>query len=342
MIIIDKIIQFSQNFIFSQPNWFFLLALIPFYLLFLSRKKKNESALGMNSIAVLRPFVSSKQRWQKWLFPLLSTLAFSSMVIALARPQQPLRDEVVNKEGVDIILVLDISLSMLSKDFKPNRLEASKKVALDFISKRPNDRIGLVIFSGEAFTQCPLTSDHAILENILATIKTGMLSDGTAIGSGLATAVKHLKDSQTKSKIAILLTDGDNNRGYIDPEKAAELAKEFGIKSYTIGVGTIGEAFSPVSMDAQGNIEYGLQPVVLNETLLEKIAQTTPGGKYFRATDEESLASIYDEIDLLEKTKIDSHTYKQKVELFRPFLFFALALIILSFLLKNTIFRTLP
>ena len=335
--------MFSQYINFSNPYFFLLLLLLPLAWWLQKKQKSTVVTLGFNNVEGLRALQSKRQRWQKWLFPLLHILTFVSIVAALARPQMPLREEIIQQEGIDIMLVLDLSMSMLSKDFKPDRLEVSKSVAASFVNKRPYDRIGLVAFSGEAFTQCPLTSDHNTLLKMLDALKTGILKDGTAIGMGLATAVSHLQDTTTKSRIVILLTDGVNNSGYIAPMDAANLAKQYGIKIYTIGVGTVGEAMMPIGRrPSTGELVFDMQHVEIDEALLEQIAAASPGGTYYRATDAKQLEKIYDEINLLEKTKLDSNVIKQKVELFRPFVLFALILLLVNFILKNTIFKTLP
>ena len=334
--------MFSQYIYFSNSYFFLFLLLLPLAWWLQKRQKSIVVTLGFNNVKGLRALQSKRQRWQKWLFPLLHILTFVSIVVALARPQIPLREEIIQQEGIDIMLVLDLSMSMLSKDFKPDRLEVSKSMAASFVTKRPYDRIGLVAFSGEAFTQCPLTSDHNTLLKMLDGLKTGILKDGTAIGMGLATAVSHLQDTTTKSRIVILLTDGVNNSGYIAPMDAANLAKQLGIKIYTIGVGTVGEALMPIGRRAStGEIVFDMQHVEIDEALLEEVAIIT-GGTYYRAIDAKQLEKIYDEINLLEKTKLDSNVIKQKVELFRPFVLFALILLLVNFILKNTIFKTLP
>jgi Ca-activated chloride channel family protein len=258
----------------------------------------------------------------------------------LARPQSTNSWENVSTQGIDIILALDISGSMLARDFTPDRLEASKDVATEFISGRPNDRIGLVVFSAESFTQCPLTSDHAVLINLFKNIKSGMIEDGTAIGVGLANAVKRLKDSDALSKVVILLTDGVNNRGVIDPVTAAELAKAFGIRVYTIGMGSMGTAPFPVQ-DFFGRIVYQQMRVEIDEKTLQKIADIT-GGKYFRATDNQKLRQIYNDIDKMEKSKINVKEYSRKEEEYLPFAIAALILLVLEFLLRKTILRSIP
>ena len=236
---------------------------------------------------------------------------------------------------------MDLSSSMLAQDFKPDRLEESKRVAADFVNKREHDRIGLSVFSGEAFTQCPLTTDHKVVKEFLAGLKCGLLEDGTAIGMGLATSVNRLKDSDAKSKVVILLTDGVNNAGYIKPYTAAEIAREFDVKVYTIGVGSTGDALTPVSRRSDGKYIFGLARVEIDEALLEEIANMT-GGKYFRATSGEGLEKIYEEINQLEKTEIEVTSIKRYSEEFHYFAFWGLVLLVLEFLLRYTVFRTIP
>jgi len=267
-------------------------------------------------------------------------LAIALLIVALARPQSTNSWE--NKEtlGIDIMLSLDISGSMLARDFKPDRLGAAKAVATEFISGRPNDRMGLVVFSGESFTQCPLTSDHTVLINLFNEVQSGMIEDGTAIGVGLANAVKRLKDSQAISKVIILLTDGVNNSGAIDPLTAADLAKTFGIRVYTIGVGTMGEAPYP-AIDFWGRQVFKNIPVEIDEDVLRQIANVT-GGKYFRATDNNKLREVYTQIDKLEKSKINVKEYSKKEDQFMPLIWIALILLLLEILVRKTILRSIP
>jgi Ca-activated chloride channel family protein len=260
------------------------------------------------------------------------------LVVALARPQSTNSWENSTTEGIDIMMSLDISSSMLALDLKPDRLQAAKEVAASFIAGRPTDNIGLVVFAGESFTQCPLTTDHAVLLNLLKDVECGMILDGTAIGHGIATAVSRLKDSQAKSKVIILLTDGTNNRGEIAPVTAAEIAKSFGIRVYTIAVGTKGEALYPDPYHPGG---YVTMPVEIDEQTLTQIAQIT-GGQYFRATNNKSLKSIYEEIDQMEKTKISVQTYNKKTEEFALFAMGALLFLLLEMLLKYTLLKKIP
>jgi Ca-activated chloride channel family protein len=259
-------------------------------------------------------------------------------VIVLARPQATDNFQDVSTEGIDIVLTLDISGSMLSLDFKPDRLEASKNVATEFISGRPYDRIGLVVFSGESFTQCPLTTDHAVLINLLREVKSGMIEDGTAIGEGLATAVNRLKDSKGKSRVIILLTDGVNNRGMIAPLTAAEIAKTYGIRVYTIGVGTQGVA--PYPVQTHFGVQYQDMPVEIDEGILQQIAQMTDG-RYFRATDNEKLIQVYSEIDKMEKSRINVRQFKVRNEKYFLLAMIAFCLLILELIVRNTLFKNL-
>jgi Ca-activated chloride channel family protein len=270
---------------------------------------------------------------------LLRVVAIGLLIVALARPQSTSSRQDVTIEGIDIVMALDVSGSMLAMDLKPDRLEASKEVASEFISGRENDRFGLVIFSGETFTQAPLTTDHDVIKNLFKDIKSGMIEDGTAIGDGLATSINRLKDSKAVSKVIILLTDGVNNMGSIDPLSSAEIAQIYGIRIYTIGVGTEGTAPYPVQTMFGMQTQY--MEVQIDEQLLQQVAEMTDG-RYFRATSNSKLREIYDEIDKLEKSKIDVTEFKKKKEEFFPWAIWALILIVSEVLLRNTIFRTAP
>lgn len=265
--------------------------------------------------------------------PWLNLAAISFLIIAAARPQSFLKDETIKANGIDIILSMDVSSSMLSKDFDPDRLSVAKSVASDFVDRRKYDRIGLVIFSGEAFTQCPVTADHEVLKELLKIVEPGVLADGTAIGMGLATAVNRLKDSKSKSKVIILMTDGVNNAGYIKPETAQNLAKTLGIKVYTIGIGSTGQALTPVARRFDGSYVYGVSNVEIDERLLNGIAEET-GGKYFRARSGAELSAIYNDIDQMEKTVIDMKSFKKFSEEFRVFLLTGLLLFAFSAAMK--------
>jgi Ca-activated chloride channel family protein len=320
---------------FANPEFFWALIIIPIMILwYIFREKKFY---GTVKISTISSFKSSPLSVLRHGLIVLRVIAVGALITALARPQTSLSWQDVTTEGIDIAIALDVSGSMLAEDFKPNRLEASKQVAMDFISERPYDRIGLVIYAGESFTQCPLTTDHDVLLNLFGDIKNGMIEDGTAIGMGLATSVSRLKDSEAISKVAILLTDGSNNRGSIPPVTAAEIAKEFGIRVYTVGVGSNGSARMPMQ-DQFGRTVYQNVPVKIDEKTLEEIADITDG-KYFRATDKESLEQIYKEIDKLEKSKIEVTEYKKKSEKFVPFALLAACLLLIEFLLRNILFK---
>jgi Ca-activated chloride channel family protein len=330
---------FNKGVVFEHPSafWLFLLLLIPIPIYIWKRvSKKNVIALPAASV------FSRHTSWKIKLMDLpsvLRVLSIACMILALARPQSTTSWQDVRMEGVDIVIALDISASMLARDLSPNRLEASKAVAQEFIDKRPDDRIGLVIFSGESFTQCPLTSDHTVIKNLFNGLKCGLLNDGTAIGLGLSTAVARLKDSKAKSKVVILLTDGVNNSGSVSPMMASELARPFGIRVYTIGIGTRGKAYSPVGIYPNGEYAYDYVPVEIDEKTMKSIAEQT-GGKYFRATNKKSLQQTYAEIDKMEKSIIEERQYSKRTELFRPLALAALSLLILEFFLRRTIFKT--
>jgi Ca-activated chloride channel family protein len=285
-----------------------------------------------------------RKSWRMIVYAAIEPLfwvAMGLLIIAMARPQSEHSEEVVKGEGIDIFLVMDLSSSMLARDFEPDRLSVSKKVAVDFVSHRTYDRIGLAVFAGESYTQCPLTNDHDVLNEYLEGLECGALEDGTAIGMGLAAAVNRLKDSEAKSKVVVLLTDGVNNAGYIRPSTAAGLAKEFGIKVYTIGVGSYGQALSPVRRRSNGDYMFGITNVEIDEDLLRQIATDT-GGKYYRAVSEESLQEVYNEIDRLEKTEVEITVYKRYQELYYWPLIAGFIILSLLFLLRATLVRTLP
>jgi len=273
--------------------------------------------------------------------PVLRMLSYIFIVAAIARPQITLKEEEVKAEGIDIMMVMDLSSSMLAQDFRPDRLSVSKEVAKAFVDKRKFDRLGLAVFAGESFTQCPLTTDHRVVKDFLDNLQCGLLQDGTAIGMGLASAVNRLKDSESKSKVVILLTDGVNNAGYIKPMTAAEIAQEFDIKVYTIGVGSMGQALSPVSRRSDGKYIFGMARVEIDEQLLREISKLT-NGRYYRATNEESLTAIYDEIDKLEKTEIEVSTFKRYSEEFRRFLLWGVGFLLFEIVLRLSVLRSLP
>ena len=330
-----------NNIEFSSPYWLLLLAIIPLMLLYKYYSKRQEiEPMTFSTLESISGLYSWKEKAIKPL-PILRYLALAALILAMARPQQTLKEEVVKAEGIDIILAMDLSSSMLAKDFDPDRLTVSKEVAAKFVDKRVYDRIGLVVFAGDSFTQTPLTTDHNILKDFLANIVCGMLDDGTAIGMGLATATNRLKNSKSKSKVIILLTDGVNNAGYIKPLTAAEIAKEYDMKIYTIGVGTTGAALTPVNRRNDGKFVFGMSKVNIDEKLLSEISKMT-GGRYFRATDEAMLNSIYDEIDQLEKTEMEVNVFKRYKDIFRIPLMLAFGLLLLEFILRQTVLRTLP
>jgi Ca-activated chloride channel homolog len=324
---------------FAEPLFLYLLAVIPGMVLFyIIKQQKTTASLRMPG---LQPFEGTAITFRHYLRHTLfvfRTICITLLIFVLARPQATNKFQNVSTEGIDIVLTLDISGSMLARDFRPDRLEASKNVATEFISGRPYDRMGLVVFSGESFTQCPLTTDHAVLINLLREIQSGMIEDGTAIGMGLATAVNRIKDSGAKSKVIILLTDGVNNRGEIAPATAAGIAKTYGIRVYTIGVGTQGMA--PYPVNTPFGIQYQEMPVEIDEGILKEISETT-GGKYFRATDNNKLIQVYNEIDKLEKSKIDVRQFSRKEEKFFIPALIAFCLLTLEILARNTLFRNL-
>ena len=289
----------------------------------------------------LKGFAQLPKTWKAYLRHLLFAMkmaALALLIVALARPQSSSTNSTSNIEGIDIVMAMDVSGSMLARDLKPDRLTAAKRVASDFVNDRPGDRMGLVIFSGESFTQVPLTTDHGVMLNMLAEMKNGLLDDGTAIGDGLATAISRLKDSEAISKVVILLTDGMNNAGSVDPYTAAEIAKLYGIRVYTIGVGSYGTAPFPVQTPFGTQIQQ--MKVDIDEKLLTTIANST-GGKYFRATSNQKLDEVYQEIDKLERSKIEVTEFRRLHEEFYPLVAWALALLLLEFLMRKTIFRTL-
>lgn len=302
--------------------------------LFKKTKIKTLELPGIEDLPVLH---SWKTRFLPFVM-VLPWIALAGLSIALSRPRFPLQEENEKTEGIDIVLAMDISSSMLAKDFQPNRLEACKELAINFVHKRKQDRLGLIIFAGEAYTLCPLTTDHNVLSNMIGQIQIGILEDNTAIGMGLATAVKRLKDIESKSKIIILLTDGENNAGYIDPMTAADLARTYQIKIYTIGVGTEGIAMTPSTIFGRGR-DIPTR-VSIDTKLLTEIAEKT-GGKFYRATDNTSLENIYDTIDQLEKTEIEMNVYKRYSEVYRPFVYFSLMVFILTGLLKYFVLDTI-
>ncbi|PKG42136.1 vWA domain-containing protein [Psychroflexus sp. MES1-P1E] len=328
-----------ENFTFENPSWFWLLLSIPLAVFWYWKKRDQQNAsIKMSSTQGFKKSTLAKLR--PLLF-ILKMLALVLLTIAMARPRTvDVSTKVKKTEGIDIIMAVDISASMLARDLEPNRLEALKKVAINFIEGRPNDRIGLVIYAGESYTKTPLTTDKSILFNAINDLEYSQnIEGGTAIGMGLATSVNKLKDSKAESKVIILLTDGENNAGFIDPKTATQLATEYDIKTYTIGVGSNGMALSPVGIKANGQFEYRNIEVKIDEALLKTIAESN-GGKYFRATDNQKFEAIYEEIDALEKTEIEEFKFYNYDEKYRIFLILAGGLLLIEFLLKHTLFRS--
>ncbi len=324
---------------FLHPFYFGLLLIIPVMIWWHYRnKKKDNPSIRLTTISGI---AEVKPTWKVRLRPSmfwLRILALIFLIIALARPQSSSVSESIDSEGIDIVLSIDVSGSMLAEDLKPNRIEAAKKVAEEFVNSRPTDRLGLVIFSGESFTQVPITIDHNVLKEQLSQIKSGVLIDGTAIGMGLATGVDRLRASKAKSRVLILLTDGVNNTGLIDPSTALEIAKRYKVRVYTIGIGSKGQA--PYPVQTAFGTQKQMMPVQIDEPLLKKIAKET-GGNYYRATDNKSLKSVYDEIDQLEKTKIEVSSYKHYAELFFPFALLAIICLVAEVALRYTVFRSI-
>jgi len=329
-----------NNFEFYNSEFLWLLILIPIVAIwhFLMRKK-DTATLTIPSIKGFEK-TSFLSKFKVFLY-VLRLFSLAAIIVALARPRNvSVSKKTKSNKGIDIVMAIDVSASMLAKDLKPNRLEALKKVAVEFIDRRPNDRIGIVVYAGESFTQTPITSDKGIVKRTISELKWGQLEGGTAIGMGLGSAVNRLKESTAKSKVIILLTDGVNNSGNIDPRTATELAKGLGIKTYTIGIGTNGLADFPWSKDPRtGKLQYRKQQVEIDEELLKEIASETEG-KYFRATNNSSLKEIYAEIDTLEKTKIEEFKYYNYQEKYRFFVFLGIGFLLLEFILKNTLFKS--
>lgn len=308
---------------------------------YIYKLKTQEGEVNYSSFTLFTGIKSSlKAKFRHVLF-VLRLFCVSLLILAIARPQSRSSWKDTKTEGIDIVVSLDLSLSMLAKDFKPNRLTVAKEVLSDFIDARPNDKIGLVVFGGEAFTQCPLTTDHKIIKNMFNDIQAGMLDNGTAIGLGLADGVARVKDSKAKSKVVILISDGVNNAGEIAPLTAADIAKTFGVRVYCIGVGTKGKALQPIAMYPNGQIEYDYMDVDIDEATMTQISKMT-GGKYFRATDRESLEKTYKEIDQLEKTIISEKSFTNKAEHFLPLAIAAAICLLLEFLLKRFVFKAIP
>ena len=325
----------------ANPNYMWLFLSLPLLIVwYFFNSKKVQPVLKISSLKGFHQKTSFLARLQPLLF-ILRLLSLSLIILALSRPQtMDVSTRTKTNKGIDIIMAIDVSSSMLAQDLKPNRLSSLKSVASSFIDDRISDRIGLVIYAGESYTKTPITSDRAIVKNALSEIRyEGVIEDGTAIGMGLATAVNRLKDSRAKSKVIILLTDGVNNSGFIDPKIASELAVEYQIKTYTIGLGSNGTARAPLGILPNGKFQYGLTKVEIDEELLKTIAKNT-GGLYFRATNNKKLEEIYDEINKLEKTEVEEFKYFNYEEKFRPLILLALALILFEWLARNTLFKS--
>ncbi len=330
-----------ENITFHNPNLLYLLlVLVPMLAWYIWRQSNYQASLQLSTVKGFSKIGNTYKYYIRHLPAVLRILGISALIIALARPQSTDNWSNTSTEGIDIMMALDISGSMLAEDFKPNRLDAAKDDAIRFISGRPNDRIGLVVFSGESFTQCPLTTDHAVLINLINDVKQGMIEDGTAIGLGLANAVSRLKESKALSKVVILMTDGVNNQGEVPPLTAAEISKAFGIRVYTIGVGSMGQAPYPVT-DMFGRKRYQQMDVEIDEEVLSQIAHMTDG-KYFRAVDNKRLEEVYKEIDKLEKSKIEVKEYSKKNEEYLPLVILAALLLFIEVLVRNTILRNVP
>jgi len=329
-----------KNVTFAYPYLLYLLLLIPLMIFWYWKNyKKKNPALTFSTLSIFNKFKPTVRERLVHLPLVLRMFGIGLLIVALARPQTYASGQNVYTEGIDIAMLLDISGSMLAEDLKPNRLDAAKKVIDEFIDGRTSDKIGLVIFAGESFTQCPLTIDYSVLKGLLKDVKSGMIEDGTAIGNAIANGVNRLKDSKSKSKVMILLTDGVNNRGEVDPITAAQIAKEFGIRIYTVGVGTKGEA--PYPVQTPFGKRYQMVPVDIDEGTLQKIATITDG-KYFRATSTKKLADIYQQIDKLEKTRIKVTSYRNATELFYNWAGLGIILLLLEFGLSRTYLKKLP
>ncbi|WP_309614175.1 VWA domain-containing protein [Flavobacterium sp.] len=326
---------------FLNPEFFWLFLLLPAAVLWQIWKRKQQSAtLKISSVKGFKAQKSLLAKLKPFLF-VLRLLALSSLIIAMARPRKvDISSQTKSTKGIDIVMAIDVSGSMLAKDLKPNRMEALKKVAENFVERRPNDRIGIVVYASEAYTKTPVTSDKAIIQEAIQSIKyDNVLQDGTGIGMGLTTAVNRLKDSKAKSKVIILLTDGVNNAGFIEPETASQIAKEYGIKVYTVGIGTNGNAMFPYAYAPNGGFLFRMMPVEIDVNLLQTIARNT-GGKYFRASSNSKLESIYKEINKLETTEIQELKFYDYDEKYRLFVWIAGILVLIEFGLRNTIYRS--
>ncbi len=327
---------------FANPEFLLLLLIIPVLVYwYLRRRVRSEGSLRYSSLSIIKGIKKPRSQVLRHSLFVLRLLALALVIIGLARPQSGQKEEEITTEGIDIVIALDISSSMLAEDFRPkNRIQAAKAVAADFIRGRKNDRIGMVVFAAKSFTQCPLTLDYGILLSFMDDIDVGLVDDGTAIGLAIANSVNRLRNSEAKSKVVILLTDGVNNRGEVDPVTAAKVAATYGIKIYTIGVGTQGEALYPVDDPFFGK-RYVRMPVEIDEKVLQQVAAITDG-RYFRATNKKSLEDVFREIDQLEKTKIEVKEYTRYAELFPGWLQWAMLLLVLEIVLANTRFRKIP
>ena len=327
---------------FLHPGFFWLFALLPVAIGWYIWKRKQQTAtLKISSLNAFKAKPSLLGKLKPVLF-VLRLLALSAMIVALARPRSvDVNSRTKTTRGIDIVMAMDVSGSMLAKDLKPNRMEALKDVAEDFVEGRPNDRIGLVVYAGESYTKTPVTSDKALVIESIKSVRYDdtVLRDGTGIGVGLATAINRLKDSKAKSRVIILLTDGVNNSGTIDPRMAADIAKEYGIKVYTIGIGTNGNAMFPYAKEPNGQFVYRMMPVEIDEGLMKEIAKKTDG-KYFRATTNSKLKEIYDEINKLETTEIEEMKFYNYDEKYRPFVWAALGLLLVEVLARKTLYRS--
>lgn len=331
--------EYFNNISFASPGLLWLALLLPAMIVwYLINNNKQQAGLKVSSLKSFQGISSWKNLFRHVPF-VCRLLAITFIIIALARPQTKSDEQQAEGEGVDIVLCIDVSGSMTAQDFTPNRMEAAKAVAANFVEQRLTDRIGIVIFSGESFTQCPLTTDKAVLKSAIENIRNGLLEDGTAIGDGLSTGIDRLRSSKSKSKVIILLTDGENNGGLIGPDNAKEIAKAFGVRVYTIGVGT--EGYAPYPEKTELGVVMRQQKVTIDEKLLKAIAGET-GGKYFRAKDNAGLENIYKEIDNLEKSKVEISTITRYTEKFFPYVMIALAFLLLELVLRFTIFKKFP
>ncbi len=329
-----------QGIVFAHPKYFFLLLIIPCMIAwYWWKQRKLKTDIQISTIAGFTGYRKTFRQYLQHVPFIFRILTVGLIVTCIARPQSASSSQNISTEGIDIILTMDLSSSMLAEDLKPNRIEAAKKVIIDFVEGRPNDRIGLVVFGGESFTQCPLTSDHSVLKNLLSGLESGTLAEGTAIGDGLATSVNHIKDSKAKSKVVVLITDGVSNVGAIAPLTAAEIAKAFNIRVYCIGAGTQGTA--PYPVQTPYGIQYQNVPVDIDDVTLTKISDMTDG-KYFRATNNKKLSAIYSEIDKLEKTKVQVTEFRKHAEEFFPFALLAGLFLLLEILLRYTLLKSLP